>query len=480
MRTDIDGATMAVDGGIAAFSRRRVHLIGVGGSGMGGAASLLMELGAEVSGSDRLPFEGMGGLVSGGARIAIGHREEQLPSDVDLVVISAAIPESNPELAAARARGSSVIKYAELVGLLMCGFERGMAIAGTHGKSTTSAMCAHLCREAGLDPGYLMGATSEQLGGRCAVGSGRHFIVEACEFDRSFLQLAPESGAILNVDNDHLDYYSDLNDITAAFGAFANRIDASGLLVCNSDDRWATSASSSARAAVQTFGFDAGADWRALNLRRQQGCYRFVVQFRGSPVVSSRLSLPGRYNVANALAAIALAYHAGAAFETIEQALPTFAGVQRRMTWRGEGQGVTIVDDYAHHPTEIRVTIEAARRRYRPKRTLVVFQPHQHSRTKQLMQDFAVSFGEADEVIVPDIYGARLASDSAERNGAEELVRRLRCGGSQARYLPSLRAAADHVVRHVEEGDLVMTMGAGDVWKVADELVARICEPHRV
>lgn len=479
MRTSMDDNTAVMDVNVPSLSSSRIHLIGVGGSGMNAAASLLTTMGADVSGSDQIPFEGLGPLVAGGARITVGHDPSRIADDVDLVVVSAAIPNSNPELLAARSRGLKVIKYAELVGRLMGCFEKGVAIAGTHGKSSTTAMCAHLCREAGLDPAFLIGACSKQLGGQSANGSGRQFIVEACEFDRSFLELAPESGAILNVDNDHLDYYRDMEDIADAFGSFASKISPDGLLVYPLNDRWATEASRSSRAAVQTFGFDMDADWRALNLRADRGCYSFGVQFRGSPVISTRLSVPGQYNVANALAAIALAYHCGATFDSISAALPTFEGIQRRMTWRGEGRGVTIVDDYAHHPTEIKVTIEAARHRYSPKRTWVVFQPHQHSRTMRLMQDFAVSFSEADEIIIPEVYDARAASDDADRDGAEELVRQICHTGTHARYLPSLDAAAEHVIERVEEGDLVMTMGAGDVWKVADELVARICKPDR-
>lgn len=475
MQTHVDGAIVDRPGLLEEFAGRRVHLIGIGGSGMNGVAALLLNLGADVSGSDQVPSEGLASLVAGGARVTIGHRAELLDDDVELVAISAAIPESNPELSAARARGIPVVKYAELVGQLMACHVKGVAIAGTHGKSTTTAMCVHLCREAGLEPSFLFGATSKQLGGSSGTGTGSLFIVESCEFDRSFLNFAPESAAILNIEPDHLDCYRDLEDIVAAFTEFGRNVDPDGLLVYNADDRWATGAVASARASRQSFGFDAGADWRALNLRSDRGCYAFVVQFGGSTVVSTRLSIPGRYNVSNALAAIALAYNAGADFETIADAIPTFRGVSRRLTWRGEGHGVTIIDDYAHHPTEIRVTLEAVRFRYRPKRTWVIFQPHQQSRTRHLMDEFAESFRDADEVIVPDIYDARGAGDTNNADGAKELVTRIREAGAPAIYLPSLSDVTDHVLRNMREGDLVLTMGAGDVWKVADELVERIC-----
>lgn len=453
-----------------------VHLIGVGGSGMSGAAALLLEMGCRVSGSDLVGFEGMGILVHRGATLSVGHRAEQLPRDTELLVISAAVPEGNPELAAARELGIRTIKYAELLGLLMDRCEQGIAIAGTHGKTTTTAMCAFLLRRAKLDPSYLFGATSTQLGWFSGRGQGRHFVAESCEYDRSFLYLRPSFAAILNIEPDHLDFYRDVDDIVEAFGRFAANISPSGMLICNGDDPQAMRAAQSATATVETFGFSPGVDWQAIDLRHDKGRYRFVVQFKGEPILSTGLSIPGRYNVGNALAAVALAMHAGVSAEQISGALPAFAGVGRRLTWRGEGHGVVVVDDYAHHPTEVRVTIEAARHRYQPRRTWVVFQPHQANRTRHFMEAFAESLCEADEVVVPDIYGARETQTGAGPTGSQLLVERLHALGAKAHYLPELHDAAEHVANNVRSGDLVVTMGAGDVWKVADELVERICQ----
>ncbi len=477
MYTQSEGAIATERRDLRAFSGMRVHFVGVGGSGMSGAAALLQNLGAFVTGSDLAPFDGMGALVNAGARVTVGHRADQLPPDVELVVISAAIRESNPELAAARLKSIPIICYAELVGQLMRRHRKGVAIAGTHGKSTTTALCAHLFRECGLEPTFLVGARSQQLGGSSGLGSGEHFIVESCEFGRSFLQVRPESAVILNVEPDHLDFYRDFEEIVEAFGDFAANVHPDGLLVCNSGDSFALTSSRRSRARVETVGLDALADWVAVNLECELGCYSFEVRFQGEPVLRSRLAIPGQYNVGNALAAIALAHHAGAGPHEISQALPTFRGVSRRLSWRGEGRGVTIIDDYAHHPTEIRVTIEAARYRYLPKRTFVVFQPHQHSRTRHFMDAFAESLAGADEIIVPDVYGARETSTSDETCGSQALVSRICASGGRACYVPALEKVAEHVVRQVAEGDLVLVMGAGDVWKVADELVARICRP---
>ena len=473
MRIQVEGATTVSGARPFEFKGRRVHLIGIGGSGMSGAARMLVDLGAIVSGSDLQPFEGLGTLVHEYVRVTIGHHEEHLHPDAELVVISAAIPESNPELDAARRRGLRVIKYAELLGALMT-HRTGVAIAGTHGKSTTTAICAHLFREAGLAPSFVIGARSEQLGGNSGLGSGPHLIVESCEYDRSFLHLRPHAAAILNIEPDHLDCYRNLEEIAAAFGQFAANVSPEGLIVCNAEDRRARQAAVQSGAALETFGFEEGADWRAVNLRSNRGRFAFDVTFRDSALFSAQLAIPGRYNVQNALAAVALAYHAGADPQGMGKALPIFTGVSRRMTWRGEGNGVQIIDDYAHHPTEVRLTIEAVRRRYEPRRMWVVFQPHQYARTRHFLEEFADSFGLADEIVVPDVYGARESDGQGPRIGSEELVDRIRERGGHARYLPTLDAAADHVARHVAAGDVVMTMGAGDVWKVADVLVERI------
>lgn len=479
MRTQTEGPAVVKRGESYDFSTLRLHLIGIGGTGMSGAAGLLAGLGADVSGSDLVGFDGMGALVSAGARVAIGHQADQLDQDLDLVVISAAIPESNPELAAARRRGLPVMQYAELVGHLMRGCAKGIAISGTHGKSTTTAMCVFLFREAGLEPSFLIGARSDQLGGSSGLGAGTHFVAEACEFNRSFLQLAPESGAILNLEFDHADCYRNLDEIVEAFARFAASLDPAGRLIVPADDDCARRAAATSAAEVESFGFESGADWQATGLRCDRGLYEFDVRYRGTVLMSTRLSVPGQYNVSNALAATALAYHAGADPQAMAEALPRFAGVSRRMTWRGEGRGVTILDDYAHHPTEIRVTIEAAQRRYRPKRTWVIFQPHQHARTRHFMHEFAGSFEGVDEVIVPDVYGARETNETSASPPSRVLADRIRESGGRARYVPNLDAIADLIVERLMEGDLVMTMGAGDVWKVADELVARVCGPDR-
>jgi len=460
------------------FAGKRVHMVGICGCGMRGAASLLMQCGAIVSGSDERLSDALTTLCGRAASIHIGHRPANVPSDVALVVHSAAVDPQNPELREARRLGVRVIKYAELLGELMH-LRTGVAIAGTHGKSTTTGLCAHVFRVAGLDPSFIVGASSAQLGGGSGVGHGPHFIVEACEFDRSFLKLRPYAATILNVDVDHLDCYRDLADIQEAFAAFARIVPRDGLIVANHDDPTVSSTLAGVDGRVETIGFDEDATWRAGNIDVHRGCYTFDVLHTGCHVLRASLALAGRHNVRNALAVAALAANLGASHDAIREGLGSFAGVDRRMSLRGQWRGVTVVDDYAHHPTEIRVTLEALRERFEPHRLWVVFQPHQHSRTRLLMEEFAKSFGLADEVVVPDIYRSRDTDADFHNVGSRALVDRIQAQGASVRYIPELNDVVEALRVCTADGDLVVTMGAGDVWKVADELVGRLQRKSR-
>ncbi len=460
-------------GGAREFLGKRVHLIGIGGCGMRGAALILMRRGASVSGSDASPSSEIARLVKAGARISIGQRKENLPDDVDLVVYSAAIKPENPELVEARRRACETIKYSDLLGRLMRGQE-GIAIAGTHGKSTTTALTAYALRRAGRDPSFVVGAMVEQLGGGSGVGDGPHFVVEACEYDRSFLHLSPKYATILNIEEDHLDCYRDLDDIVDAFRRFAGLLPSEGVLIVNGQSRAAMAAAQATAAQVETFGLDGDTTWQAVDLSADRGCFRFGIARNGEVLARTRLQIPGRHHVGNALAAAALCWHGGVAMEAVARILPEFRGAQRRLTLRGEANGVTVLDDYAHHPTEIQVTLRAARDMYQPRRLWVVFQPHQHSRTRFLLADFARSFAAADVVVVPEIYFVRDSESERSRVTARDLVDRICCNGGVARYEANFDAIVEQLASAVEPGDVVLTMGAGDVWRVADDLVARL------
>ncbi len=450
-----------------------VHMVGIGGSGMSGLAALLLRHGAIVTGTDACPSPIIASLRDQGAEIQLEQSSVMLPAGAQLLVSSAAVKPTHPEMLAAQSRGIPMMRYAQLLGALMQRYD-GVAISGTHGKSTTSAWVAYALRLAGLDPSFVVGAVSRQLSGASAAGSGPHFVAEACEYDRSFLNLNPGAAAVLNIEEDHLDYYADLGAIQGAFASFAERLPRSGLLVVNGDDDACSELRSGGKSRVETFGFGEGNTWRATQLTAEEGRYSFNLCHNGAQRGCFTLGLAGRHNVLNALAVIALANDAGVTFEVIAQALSSYEGVSRRLEVRAAIDGVTIVDDYAHHPTEIRATLATARERFQPTRLWCIFQPHQHSRTRFLLDDFSTSLSRADRVIVPDIYFVRDSARDREAVCAEDLVKRIKERGGSAEYIPDFKAIVDRVQRDLAPGDVVMTMGAGTIWKVADDLVQRL------
>lgn len=458
----------------SALAGKRVHLIGIGGSGMRGLAGVLLRCGARVSGSDRTGGREIRDLISMGATVEIGQSPRNVPEACDLVVYSAAIKDENPELMEAKRREIPLKRYAQMLGEVM-DLRTGIAVAGTHGKSTTTAMVSHVLRQARLDPTFVVGAGVEQLGGSSGVGDGPHFVVEACEFECSFLNFRPQLAAILNIEEDHLDWFKDLGAIIEAFKAFASRVPRDGYLITNGADRACAAAVDGVRCHIETYGFDRESTWSAANISATRGCYRFTVLRNGQEFGRIELArIPGRHQVGNALVATALATHAGVGPDVIARALGEFAGAERRLTHRACVGGVDLYDDYGHHPTEIQVTLRALREYHPGRRLWLIFQPHQHSRTRFLLNDFARSFGAADHLIVPDIYFVR--DSAAERDAicSSDLVERVRANGGDAIYLPDFDSIVAHVRSNVRSGDLVLTMGAGDIWKVSDELVRRL------
>ena len=452
------------------LATRKVHMIGIGGSGMRALAQMLMDRGGGVSGSEAAPSAAVERLTRAGARIGIGQRAENIPADCDIVVYSAAIHEQNPELVAARQRGLEVVKYSQMLGRLMSQGV-GIAVSGTHGKSTTTAMVAYVLSAAGMDPSFIVGATVEQLSGPSGVGQGKHFVAEACEFDRSFLNLHPHYAAVLNIEEDHLDCYQDLDAIVEAFRAFVAGVQTGGVVIANGEDRNVAGATEGAACEVQTFGLTETCTWRGVNLQADRGRYSLEARFGGREFCRLALKLPGLHNAYNALAATALLYHAGLGGPAISTHLGRFAGTHRRMTLKGCRQGVTVLDDYAHHPTEIQVTLKAIREHYQPRRLFCVFQPHQHSRTRFLLKDFARSFASADQVLVPDIYFVRDSVREKDYISSQDLVAQIRLNGGAAEYLTDFSQIVSWLREQLREGDLVVTMGAGNVYEVADQVI---------
>jgi len=456
---------------------KKFHFIGAGGIGMSGLAQLLMKNNASISGSDQTASSTIDRLCRMGANIKIGHSPDNLSKGTNAVVTSAAIKEDNPELQLARKRKYKIYKYAQMLGQLMNRYD-GIAVAGTHGKSTTSGWLAYLLRQAGEDVNFIVGAQVCQLGSSSGVGDSKYFVAEACEYDRSFLNMNPKIACILNIEQDHLDYYKDEGEIVEAFGQFALKVKPGGLLIANGQDLNVAKIIKRLCDHIQyeTFGLDEKCKFSAKNLVLNDGLYEFEVFHNGRLLGRTRISLPGRHNILNALAVVAMAVGAGLPYQQILQLLPAFTGIDRRLMLKGQFSRVTIIDDYAHHPTEIRATLEAVRQRYQPKRIWCVFQPHQYSRTRFLLDDFAESFKLADVTIVPEIYFVRDSQDRKKEINSQILVERMRANKTDAVFIDSFEGICDYLQKNVTAGDLVITMGAGDIWKVADECVQRFRE----
>lgn len=465
--------------GTQTLKSKHVHFVGIGGCGMSGLARMAQRAGAACSGSDMTDSALIGELRAAGIGVVLDQTAATVPTQCDLLVISAAIKPDHPEVLEARRRGVQVLKYAQLLGQLMLG-KRAVAVAGTHGKSTTTSLVAHILACCGLDPSVIVGASCPQIGGGWRVGGSDILVAEACEFDRSFHNFHPTHAVILNVEEDHLDVYKDLNEIVEAFGAFARLAPAApeGWLLINHEMPHRLAITAGLTCAVETIGFAPQADWE-VNIdqrarpREMRGKARTSLSHKGQRVAEWDTPLPGDHMAYNAAAAAVTAHRLGATWEGIIPAIESFRGLERRMQRLGERaingdtEPVIVVDDYGHHPTEIDTTLRALKRHYQPKRLVCVFQPHQHSRTRFLLEQFAASFSEADIVIVPHIYFVRDSEQERHAVSAADLVDRLRKRGKSAMHLYPFEAIMEQLHHMLRGGDLLVTMGAGDVWKIA-------------
>ncbi|MBC7785049.1 MAG: UDP-N-acetylmuramate--L-alanine ligase [Burkholderiales bacterium] len=456
---------------ISRFTGLHVHFVGVGGSGMSGLARMLIDCGALVTGSDRRGNRQTAELMQMGAQISFEQRGELLSPTTDLVVRTAAVKDDHTEMKAADELGLQSIKYAQLLGEVMR--ERhGVAIAGTHGKSTTTAMTAFALLKCGLDPSFVVGGIVPQLGGvGSRSGSGEAFVAEACEYDRSFHNLAPRVAVITNIEEDHLDCYKDIYEIIESFRKFSHLVPSDGLIIANGRDANVAKAVMDTAATIESVSLGDDTIWSTHRRGIVAGCHQGQVWYRGRPVTTLRLSVAGEHNLLNATMALAAAHACGADINEAAEALGQFKGVDRRMTAMGSVNGATVVDDYAHHPTEVRTTLQALRERYAPRRLICVFQPHQHSRTRHLLEDFATSFSAADEVVMPDIYFVRDSEEERRSVRAADLVHLINAGGHNALHIPSFGDIVAHLRATVRSGDLVVTMGAGNVNEIANDLV---------
>lgn len=451
-------------------SRRvqKLHFIGIGGAGMSGIAEVLHQNGFVVSGSDMSDSAVVQTLRELGIRIFIGHKAEQIEG-ADLVVYSSAVNKENPEMIAAHQAKIPVIRRAEMLGELMR-LKYTLAIAGTHGKTTTTSMVGAIFEAAALDPTVIVGGVVKGRGTGAKIGQGHYLVAESDEFDRSFLQMMPSSAVITNIDADHLDCYKDLNEIKDAFVQFANKVPFYGQVIACMDDAGVQDVLVRLNKPVVTYGFNRQADYRIGTVRFENGLPHFEVWARGESLGWFELKVPGRHNMLNATAALAMAREEGVSLAVIRQALAHFAGVKRRFEWLGDVGGVVVFDDYAHHPTEVGATLQGIRDAYPERRVVVVFQPHLYSRTQDHYESFGAEFMNSDLLYVLDVYGAREKPIEGVHGGlvAQSAHRR---GHRNAHFVPSKEEVLQALNKELKSGDLVVLMGAGDVWKMGSTIL---------
>ncbi len=449
---------------------RRVHFVGIGGIGMSGIAEVLLNLGYRVAGSDLAESETVLRLRRLGAEILIGHRPENL-KNADVVVISSAVRQDNPEVIAAHERLIPVIPRAEMLAELMR-MKYGIAVAGTHGKTTTTSMIASVLAHGGLDPTAVIGGKLNIFGSNAKLGQGELLVAEADESDGSFLRLSPTIAIVTNIDPEHLDHYGTLEEVQKAFLEFINKVPFYGLAILCLDHENVQALIPRVRKRFVTYGLSTQANFRAteISFHGLTASFRAFENDRELGPIS--IQMPGLHSVYNALATVATASELGLRFEVVRESLGSFSGVQRRFQIKGEGQGVMVVDDYGHHPAEIKATLSAAKRGWE-RRTVVVFQPHRYSRTRDLFKDFLTAFNEADVLFLTAIYPA--GEDPIVGVDALGLYEGIKeHGHKDVTFVPDKKAVLEKLMPRLKPGDMVMTLGAGDIWKVGEALVQEL------
>jgi UDP-N-acetylmuramate--alanine ligase len=448
---------------------KRIHFVGIGGIGMSGIAEVLLNLGYTISGSDLSQSDLTQRLSSLGARIYTGHNASNL-RDTDVVVTSTAVKSDNPEVLEAHRRNIPVIPRAEMLAELLK-MKFSIAVSGSHGKTTTTSMVATVLASGGLDPTMVIGGKLASIGSNAKLGDGEVIVAEADESDGSFLKLSPSLAVITNIDLEHLDHYRDIEDIKDAFLQFANIVPFYGSTIICLDDENAKAILPNIKRKTVTYGLHQPADYRASEISFSGHSSSFTLHYKEGAFGTMTLHVPGLFNVYNSLAAIAVARELDMDFPAIKEGLKIFTGVQRRLEVKGKVNGITIVDDYGHHPTEISETLKAAKQVWKEK-IIVVFQPHRYTRTKALFNEFLTAFPNADELIVTDIY----AASEAPINGinAESLCEGIRSRGhSNVIYMHTFEDIVDHLLSIAKPSDVIITQGAGNVWKIGEEFLKK-------
>jgi UDP-N-acetylmuramate--alanine ligase len=446
-----------------------IHFVGIGGIGMSGIAEVLLNLGYRVSGSDLQESDLTQRLVSMGARIYYGHRQSNL-HEADVVVTSTAVKNDNPEVLEAHYRSIPVIPRAEMLAELLK-MKFSIAVSGMHGKTTTTSMISTLLAHGGLDPTMVIGGKLASIGSNARLGNGEVIVAEADESDGSFLKLGPSIAVITNIDREHLDYYQDIQDIKEAFLKFANLVPFYGSTVLCMDDEHVRDILPGIKRRSITYGIQRAADYQARNIRSEGASTRYDVYYRGEKLGDIQLNVPGLFNVYNSMAAVAVGRELDMDFPVIHEGLKTFVGVHRRLEVKGRVNDITVVDDYGHHPTEIVATLAAAKQVWKD-RLIVVFQPHRYTRTKALFKEFLTAFYDADVLVVMDIYAASESPIEGVNslNLSEGIQNK---GHKQVKYLGGPDRVVDYLLATARPGDVIITQGAGTVWKVGEEFLKK-------
>jgi UDP-N-acetylmuramate--alanine ligase len=445
--------------------------VGIGGIGMSGVAEVLLNLGHLVSGSDQQRGSQTQRLEGLGAKIDIGHRAE-LVKDIDVLVVSSAVPDDNPEIVEARRKAIPVIPRAEMLAELMR-LKTSIAVAGSHGKTSTTSLLGALLTYCGLDPTLVIGGRLNNLGANARLGQGELLVAEADESDGSFLLLNPTVAVVTNIDREHMNFYEDLARLEQTFLTFINRVPFYGLSILCLDDQRVQSLMPGVKKRCLTYGLSAQAEITAREIKKLDWGYSFELTRKGQMLGQMTINVPGRHNVQNALAAAAVGLELGLSPSDLAEGLSSFKGVGRRFELKGQEGGITVLDDYGHHPTEIKATLSALAETFPGRRRVVIFQPHRHSRTKDLLSEFASAFNEADLLLITDIYAA--GEKPFEGLDAEVLVKETAMRGHRGvRYAGKVTEAAFNLAPLLKEGDAVMTLGAGNVYRAGEELLALI------
>ena len=448
-----------------------IYFIGIGGISMSGLAEILLEKGFPVSGSDLRESSLTQLLANKGASIHYGQKAENITGDIDLVVYTSAIHPDNPEYVAMKNRGIPSLTRAELLGQLMKNYELPVAVSGTHGKTTTTSMISEILLAAGTDPTLSIGGILKTIGGNIRIGHSDYFVTEACEYTNSFLSFFPKIGIILNVEEDHLDFFKDIDDIRHSFHRFAALIPDDGTLIINGDIPELNAITSGLSCRIITYGSGSRCDYYPAEITYDaNGSASFALYYKGALKERFSLSVPGEHNIYNAMAAIILAGLFSIDNEVIQNALHNFSGTDRRFEYKGSLNGIVIIDDYAHHPTEITATLKAAQN-YPHKSLWCVFQPHTYSRTKTFLKEFARALYLSDHVILADIYPAR-ETDTLGIS-SRDLQKEILGLGTACDYFPTFKEIENFILKNCHPEDLLITMGAGDVHKIGENLLSR-------